>query len=152
MMPSLRGFKGDGHISIMFLVLLVFIWIEGNSFDVVFMSDRYILAINSNSNHRATSTIPYLGCKYIFYQKISRKFVLSHLWEELSIQRYNTMKPYEYMKYSYQNNLEELILWAFTSNNEKILCIVTSVPRVSLMYLLPGSFFSIQEVIRCFMH
>ena len=50
-------------------------------------------------------------------------------WEELSIQRYNTMKPYEYMKYSYQKQLVGTYTLAYTSHTENILCIVTSVPH-----------------------
>ena len=62
------------------------------------------------------------------------------------------MKPYEYIKYSYQNQLVGTYTLAFTSNKEKILCIVASAPYISLMYLLLGSFVSIQEVIRCSLH
>ena len=72
--------------------------------------------------------------------------------EELSIKRYNTMKPYEYMKYSYQIQLVGTFNLDFTSNKENAWCIVASVPHISLMYLLPGSFVSVQEVTGGFLH
>ena len=75
-----------------------------------------LLVINSNSDHAATSTISYLGCKSISYKNLKDKNVLSNLLDELSIQRYDIMKLYEYMKYSYQKQLVGTYTLAFTSN------------------------------------
>ena len=74
-----KGGTGDTYINIMFHVLLVFIWIEGNTIQCC-ISCRIgnVLVINSNSNHRTTCTISYLGCKPIAHHKNSRTFVLCY--------------------------------------------------------------------------
>ena len=42
------------------------------------------------------------------------------LWEEPSIPRYNSMKPYEYMKYSYPKQFVGTYTLALTRNKDKM--------------------------------
>ena len=103
-----------------------------------------ILVIDNNSNHIVNSIISYFDYKSILIKKskihlkviFGEDFLFKHilLWCPMNVRRIHT-----------KTSLQEHTL-AFTSNKENMYC------SVRLMYLLPGSFVIIQEIIWCFLH